>query len=104
MLGWSTIAGTVNWDVCLPLYIAGIYWTLAYDTIYAHQVCTTLFALSSLSTLPCTPLNTLFSGQTRRRARRDPFHCSTVRSALAPNHLPLLHRYYRLTRLRRDEE
>ena len=47
MLGWSAIAGTVNWDVSLPLYIAGIYWTLAYDTIYAHLVGTTLFALSS---------------------------------------------------------
>jgi len=42
MLGWSAITGNVNWDVCLPLYIAGIYWTLAYDTIYAHQVRSTL--------------------------------------------------------------
>lgn len=38
MLGWSAVAGDVNWDVCLPLYAAGICWTLAYDTVYAHQV------------------------------------------------------------------
>ena len=36
------MTGNVNWDVCLPLYIEGIYWTLAYDTIYAHQVRSTL--------------------------------------------------------------
>jgi len=24
-------------SVCLPLYTAGICWTLLYDTIYAHQ-------------------------------------------------------------------
>lgn len=48
MLGWSAIAGDVNWDVCLPLYVAGISWTLAYDTIYAHQVCPTSFHLFPL--------------------------------------------------------
>lgn len=26
------------WNVVLPLYASGIFWTLAYDTIYAHQV------------------------------------------------------------------
>jgi 4-hydroxybenzoate polyprenyltransferase len=52
MLGWSAIAGTVNWDVCLPLYIAGICWTLAYDTIYAHQVCSTLSLFPNKKILP----------------------------------------------------
>jgi hypothetical protein len=28
----------MNWEVVLPLYASGIFWTLAYDTIYAHQV------------------------------------------------------------------
>ena len=37
LLGWSAIHGSCNWSVCLPLYIAGISWTLLYDTIYAHQ-------------------------------------------------------------------
>ena len=59
---------------------------------------------SSLLLFPRISLNTLISGQTRRRTRRDPLHCSTVRSALARNHLPLLHHYDRLTRLRWDEE
>lgn len=36
-LGWSAIAGTVNWHVCLPLYLGGVCWTLVYDSIYAHQ-------------------------------------------------------------------
>ncbi|KAJ7095246.1 UbiA prenyltransferase family-domain-containing protein [Mycena belliarum] len=37
MLGWSAVAGTVDWSVCLPLYAGGICWTLVYDSIYAHQ-------------------------------------------------------------------
>lgn len=38
LLGWSAVAGAVNWSVCLPLYAGGICWTLVYDSIYAHQV------------------------------------------------------------------
>jgi len=37
LLGWSAIAGVVDWTVCLPLYGGGIAWTLVYDTVYAHQ-------------------------------------------------------------------
>lgn len=37
LLGWCATQGTVNWHVCLPLYAAGVCWTLIYDTIYAHQ-------------------------------------------------------------------
>ncbi|TFK76050.1 4-hydroxybenzoate polyprenyl transferase [Pluteus cervinus] len=37
MLGWSAVAGTVDWTVCLPLYAGGVCWTLVYDSIYAHQ-------------------------------------------------------------------
>ncbi|XP_065668787.1 4-hydroxybenzoate polyprenyltransferase, mitochondrial [Hydra vulgaris] len=37
LLGWSAVQGECNWMVCLPLYMAGISWTLLYDTIYAHQ-------------------------------------------------------------------
>ncbi|KIJ70235.1 hypothetical protein HYDPIDRAFT_79081 [Hydnomerulius pinastri MD-312] len=37
LLGWSAVAGAVNWSVCLPLYAGGICWTLVYDSIYAHQ-------------------------------------------------------------------
>jgi len=37
LLGWSAIAGSCNWSVVLPLYLAGISWTMIYDTIYAHQ-------------------------------------------------------------------
>ncbi|KAJ1980593.1 Para-hydroxybenzoate--polyprenyltransferase, mitochondrial precursor (PHB:polyprenyltransferase) [Dimargaris xerosporica] len=37
MLGWSAMAGDCNWAVTTPLYLAGITWTLTYDTIYAHQ-------------------------------------------------------------------
>ncbi|XP_044003832.1 4-hydroxybenzoate polyprenyltransferase, mitochondrial [Aphidius gifuensis] len=37
LLGWSAIHGTCEWSVCLPLYTAGICWTIIYDTIYAHQ-------------------------------------------------------------------
>ncbi|XP_008216589.1 4-hydroxybenzoate polyprenyltransferase, mitochondrial [Nasonia vitripennis] len=37
LLGWSAIQGSCDWSVCLPLYTAGICWTILYDTIYAHQ-------------------------------------------------------------------
>ncbi|KAJ7047509.1 para-hydroxybenzoate-polyprenyltransferase, partial [Mycena alexandri] len=37
LLGWSAVAGTVDWSVCLPLYASGVTWTLVYDSIYAHQ-------------------------------------------------------------------
>jgi 4-hydroxybenzoate polyprenyltransferase len=36
LLGWSAVTGTIGLPT-LPLYIAGIFWTLGYDTIYAHQ-------------------------------------------------------------------
>ncbi|XP_023719608.1 4-hydroxybenzoate polyprenyltransferase, mitochondrial isoform X3 [Cryptotermes secundus] len=37
LLGWSAVNGSCNWPICLPLYAAGICWTIVYDTIYAHQ-------------------------------------------------------------------
>lgn len=37
LLGYSAIKGYVDLPVCLPLYVAGICWTIIYDTIYAHQ-------------------------------------------------------------------
>ncbi|XP_015127056.1 4-hydroxybenzoate polyprenyltransferase, mitochondrial [Diachasma alloeum] len=37
LLGWSAIQGSCDWSICLPLYTAGICWTILYDTIYAHQ-------------------------------------------------------------------
>jgi len=37
LLGWSAVAGTVDWSVCLPLYAGGFCWTLVYDSVYAHQ-------------------------------------------------------------------
>lgn len=38
LLGWCAVKDDVLWSACLPLYAAGICWTLVYDTIYAHQV------------------------------------------------------------------
>lgn len=38
LLGWSVVqGGDVQLSAVLPLYAAGISWTLFYDTIYAHQ-------------------------------------------------------------------
>lgn len=45
LLGWSAVEGSCNWSVCLPLYTAGICWTLLYDTIYAHQVNLSFFII-----------------------------------------------------------
>jgi 4-hydroxybenzoate polyprenyltransferase len=36
LVGWSSVTGSLSWPPLL-LYAAGVFWTLAYDTIYAHQ-------------------------------------------------------------------
>ena len=36
LMGWASVTGQLAW-ASLFLYIAGILWTLGYDTIYAHQ-------------------------------------------------------------------
>lgn len=36
LMGWSAVAGELQ-APALWLYAAGIFWTLGYDTIYAHQ-------------------------------------------------------------------
>ncbi|KAL3288486.1 hypothetical protein HHI36_002928 [Cryptolaemus montrouzieri] len=37
LLGYCAVHGNIDLAICLPLYIAGICWTIFYDTIYAHQ-------------------------------------------------------------------
>lgn len=37
-MGYTAAAGHFSFSNILPLYAAGICWTLIYDTIYAHQV------------------------------------------------------------------
>ncbi|PON38475.1 4-hydroxybenzoate polyprenyltransferase [Trema orientale] len=37
LLGWSAIKGDIDPAIVLPLYVSGVFWTLVYDTIYAHQ-------------------------------------------------------------------
>jgi len=36
VMGWASVRGVLDWPA-LVLYLAGIFWTLGYDTIYAHQ-------------------------------------------------------------------
>ncbi len=36
LVGWTAAAGQLGWPAVF-LYVAGIFWTLGYDTIYAHQ-------------------------------------------------------------------
>lgn len=36
LMGWSSVTGSITWE-SLILYVACIFWTLGYDTIYAHQ-------------------------------------------------------------------
>lgn len=36
LLGWAAVRGHLEWPAVV-LYLGGISWTLAYDTIYAHQ-------------------------------------------------------------------
>ena len=37
LMGYAAVTGACDWRVVLPLYAAGVNWTLVYDTIYAHQ-------------------------------------------------------------------
>lgn len=36
LLGWTAVSGEIKLPAVI-LYIAGVFWTLGYDTIYAHQ-------------------------------------------------------------------
>ncbi len=36
LLGWAAVRGTLD-PAALLLYAGGVFWTLGYDTIYAHQ-------------------------------------------------------------------
>ncbi|KAK6282095.1 hypothetical protein POUND7_015920 [Theobroma cacao] len=37
LLGWSAVKGSLDPAIVFPLYFSGVFWTLVYDTIYAHQ-------------------------------------------------------------------
>ncbi|KAL1555010.1 Palmitoyl-protein thioesterase 1 [Salvia divinorum] len=37
LLGWAAVRGNLDLAVVIPLYASGVFWTLVYDTIYAHQ-------------------------------------------------------------------
>ncbi|KAK4268384.1 hypothetical protein QN277_025050 [Acacia crassicarpa] len=37
LLGWAAVKGGLDPAIVLPLYASGVFWTLVYDTIYAHQ-------------------------------------------------------------------
>ncbi|MDO8351879.1 MAG: 4-hydroxybenzoate octaprenyltransferase, partial [Aestuariivirga sp.] len=36
LVGWSATQGSLSWPPVV-IYLGGVFWTLAYDTIYAHQ-------------------------------------------------------------------
>jgi 4-hydroxybenzoate polyprenyltransferase len=36
LVGWAAVRGTLDWPA-IALYAGGVFWTLGYDTIYAHQ-------------------------------------------------------------------
>ncbi len=36
LIGWTAVTGALAWPPVL-LYLGGIFWTVGYDTIYAHQ-------------------------------------------------------------------
>jgi 4-hydroxybenzoate polyprenyltransferase len=36
LIGWTAVTGALAWPALL-LYVGGVFWTLGYDTIYAHQ-------------------------------------------------------------------
>lgn len=52
LLGWSAVAGAVDWSIALPMYVTGTIWGVVYDTIYAHQVSLALILVSFRSSDP----------------------------------------------------
>jgi 4-hydroxybenzoate polyprenyltransferase len=36
LIGWTAVTGALAWPAGL-LYLGGVFWTIGYDTIYAHQ-------------------------------------------------------------------
>jgi 4-hydroxybenzoate polyprenyltransferase len=36
LIGWAAVTGALAWPPLL-LYLGGVFWTIGYDTIYAHQ-------------------------------------------------------------------
>jgi 4-hydroxybenzoate polyprenyltransferase len=36
LIGWTAVTGALAWPSVL-LYLGGLFWTIGYDTIYAHQ-------------------------------------------------------------------
>lgn len=36
LMGWSSVTGSLGWEALL-LYVGAFFWTLGYDTVYAHQ-------------------------------------------------------------------
>src|SRR5271165_2014311 len=36
LLGWTAVTGVLAWPSAL-LYLGGVFWTIGYDTFYAHQ-------------------------------------------------------------------
>jgi 4-hydroxybenzoate polyprenyltransferase len=36
LIGWTAVTGALAWPPVL-LYLGGVFWTIGYDTIYAHQ-------------------------------------------------------------------
>ena len=36
LIGWTAVTGALAWPPLL-LYLGGVFWTVGYDTIYAHQ-------------------------------------------------------------------
>eukprot|EP01133_Synstelium_polycarpum_P009118 gene9118-10694_t len=37
LVGYSAVTGSCDWSIVAPLYMAGVSWTMVYDTIYAHM-------------------------------------------------------------------
>jgi len=60
ILGHTAATGSFSPTICLPLYAAGVCWTIVYDTIYAHQDKSDDLALGIGSTA------LLFGANTRR--------------------------------------
>src|SRR5215510_1633303 len=77
LLGWSAVANSVDWAVCLPLYAGGVCWTIVYDSIYAHQVISFQLSLPA-----CNLTASVDIGQSGRYSRWHPLYGTSFRQPI----------------------
>lgn len=73
-MGWSDISmdGRIPWTVLFPVYFGACLWTITYETVYQHQVCSKSLRWAFLTFLHRIRSTTSRSGST------PPLYCAVA--------------------------